>query len=125
MLARIRDEGRPAGAKTWRVAHLSDVHVVGERYGFRIESGRSGPRGNERLKRVLAELEVIHAKDPLDLVLISGDMTDHAERRLTGGVMGEGKAAKRRAWRTRIAQGFARPLAEFYRCVGDCSYGCQ
>ena len=69
-------EERPAGAKTWRVAHLSDVHVVGERYGFRIESGRSGPRGNERLKRVLAELEAIHAKDPLDLVLISGDMTD-------------------------------------------------
>ena len=57
-------EERPAGAKTWRVVHLSDVHVVGERYGFRIESGRSGPRGNERLKRVLAELEAIHAKDP-------------------------------------------------------------
>jgi hypothetical protein len=69
-------EERPTGAKTWRVAHLSDVHVVGERYGFRIESGRSGPRGNERLKRVLAELEAIHAKAPLDLVLISGDMTD-------------------------------------------------
>ena len=56
--------------------HLSDVHVVGERYGFRIESGRSGPRGNERLKRLLAELEAIHAKDPFDLVLITGDMTD-------------------------------------------------
>ena len=67
---------RPAGARTWRVVHLSDVHVVGERYGFRIESGRSGPRGNERLKLLLAELEAIHAKDPLDLVLISGDMTD-------------------------------------------------
>jgi hypothetical protein len=69
-------EERPADARTWRVVHLSDVHVVGERYGFRIESGRSGPRGNERLKRVLAELEAIHAKAPLDLVLISGDMTD-------------------------------------------------
>jgi Calcineurin-like phosphoesterase len=67
---------RPAGAKTWRVVHLSDVHVVGEHYGFRIESGRSGPRGNERLKRVLNELEAIHAKEPLDLVLITGDMTD-------------------------------------------------
>jgi predicted MPP superfamily phosphohydrolase len=66
----------PADAKTWRVAHLSDVHVVGERYGFRIESGRSGPRGNERLKRVLNELEAIHAKEPLDLVLLTGDMTD-------------------------------------------------
>jgi hypothetical protein len=69
-------EERPAHAKTWRVAHLSDVHVVGENYGFRIESGRSGPRGNERLKRVLSELEAIHARDPLDLILITGDMTD-------------------------------------------------
>ena len=69
-------EARPDGARLWRVVHLSDVHVVGERYGFRIESGRSGPRGNERLKRVLNELDVLHAKAPLDLVLITGDMTD-------------------------------------------------
>jgi Calcineurin-like phosphoesterase len=67
---------RPDEATTWRVVHLSDVHVVGERYGFRIESGRSGPRGNERLTRVLNELEAIHAKAPFDLVLITGDMTD-------------------------------------------------
>jgi hypothetical protein len=46
----------PCGGRTWRVAHLSDLHVVGERYGFRIESGRGGPRGNERLKRVMARL---------------------------------------------------------------------
>jgi hypothetical protein len=58
------------------VAHLSDLHVVGERYGFRIESGRSGPRGNERLKRVLAQLDALHATDPLDAILITGDMTD-------------------------------------------------
>ncbi|MFH0299923.1 metallophosphoesterase [Bradyrhizobium sp. 31Argb] len=63
-------------ARIWRVAHLSDVHVVGERYGFRIESGRAGPRGNERLAAVLARLAAIHAADPLDHVLISGDMTD-------------------------------------------------
>jgi predicted phosphodiesterase len=50
--------------------------VVGERYGFRIESGRGGPRGNERLDRALARLATIHAADPLDLVLVSGDMTD-------------------------------------------------
>jgi Calcineurin-like phosphoesterase len=67
---------RPDHARVWRVVHLSDVHVVGERYGFRIESGRSGPRGNERLKRVLRELEVLHDKAPVDLVLITGDMTD-------------------------------------------------
>ena len=64
------------GCRTWRVAHLSDLHVVGERYGFRIESGRSGPRGNERLARVLARLDAIHARQPLDLVLITGDVTD-------------------------------------------------
>ena len=66
----------PAAGKTWRVAHLSDIHVVGERYGFRIEGGRSGPRGNERLKRALAELDSIHARQPLDIVLITGDLTD-------------------------------------------------
>ncbi|WP_426435708.1 metallophosphoesterase family protein [Bradyrhizobium genosp. P] len=66
----------PAGSRTWRVAHLSDLHVVGERYGFRIESGRGGPCGNERLDRVMARLEAIHISQPLDLVLVTGDMTD-------------------------------------------------
>ena len=41
-------EEAPPGGRTWRVAHLSDLHVVAEPYGFRIESGRDGPRGNER-----------------------------------------------------------------------------
>ena len=69
-------DDRPEGARTWRIAHLSDVHVVGERYGFRLESGRSGPRGNERLARLLAQLETRHAREPLDAILITGDMTD-------------------------------------------------
>jgi hypothetical protein len=64
------------GGRVWRVAHLSDIHIVGERYGFRIESGRGGPRGNERVRRVMACLEAEHAARPLDLVLITGDMTD-------------------------------------------------
>ncbi len=63
-------------ARRWRVAHLSDIHVVGERYGFRIESGRAGPRGNERLAAVLDALARLHAEDPLDAVLLTGDMTD-------------------------------------------------
>jgi hypothetical protein len=67
------DPAPPEGI-LWRVAHLSDLHVVGERYGFRIESGRSGPCGNERLARLLSRLEVIHATEPLDLIL--GDITD-------------------------------------------------
>jgi 3',5'-cyclic AMP phosphodiesterase CpdA len=66
----------PPGARVWRVAHLSDIHLVGERYGFRIESGRAGPRGNDRAARVFARLEEINAASPLDLVLITGDMTD-------------------------------------------------
>jgi 3',5'-cyclic AMP phosphodiesterase CpdA len=66
----------PDRGRTWRIAHLSDLHVVGERYGFRIESGRSGPRGNERLKLALAHLAALDSKEPLDAVLITGDMTD-------------------------------------------------
>src|SRR5271166_1133736 len=62
--------------RVWRVAHLSDVHVVGERYGFRVESGRAGPRGNGRLVRAMEQLATLDAAEPLDLVLISGDMTD-------------------------------------------------
>ncbi|KRR07188.1 metallophosphoesterase family protein [Bradyrhizobium valentinum] len=65
-----------SGGRSWRVAHLSDLHVIGEQYGFRIESGRSGPRGNGRLEQVLTRLTAIHAVDPLDHVLITGDMTD-------------------------------------------------
>ena len=62
--------------RTWRVAHLSDLHTVGEPYGFRIESGRSGPQGNARVQQTLACLDAVHAAQPLDLVLITGDMTD-------------------------------------------------
>jgi hypothetical protein len=69
-------DAEPSSLRRWRIAHLSDLHVVGERYGYRIESGRGGPRGNERLDRALARLADIHAADPLDVVLVSGDMTD-------------------------------------------------
>ncbi|MDQ8731129.1 metallophosphoesterase [Bradyrhizobium sp. LHD-71] len=62
--------------RKWRLVHLSDLHAVGERYGFRIESGRSGPRGNIRLRQILAKLDVIHSRTPVDVVLITGDLTD-------------------------------------------------
>jgi 3',5'-cyclic AMP phosphodiesterase CpdA len=64
------------GTSTWRVAHLSDIHQVGEQYGFRIESGRSGPRGNNRFASIMDRIEAVHHDRPLDIVLISGDMTD-------------------------------------------------
>jgi len=60
----------------WRIAHLSDVHAVGERYGFRIESGRMGPGGNGRLRQAFARLETLHAENPLHAILITGDLTD-------------------------------------------------
>lgn len=66
----------PRGGRIWRIVHLSDIHVVGERYGFRLESGRSGPRGNDRLRRLLNQLEALDVKKPLDTILITGDMTD-------------------------------------------------
>jgi hypothetical protein len=66
----------PQVRRKWRVAHLSDLHTVGERYGFRIESGRSGPSGNDRLRRILLCLEQAHRSQPIDVILITGDLTD-------------------------------------------------
>jgi hypothetical protein len=66
----------PSDSRRWRVAHLSDLHAVGERYGFRIESGRTGPQGNGSLHDVLDRLEALHLEQPLGLVLVTGDMTD-------------------------------------------------
>jgi Calcineurin-like phosphoesterase len=67
---------QPSAGRHWRIAHLSDVHVVGERYGFRIECGRAGPRGNLLFQRALEQLAQIHARAPLDAILITGDLTD-------------------------------------------------
>jgi 3',5'-cyclic AMP phosphodiesterase CpdA len=69
-------DGRSPDRPVLRVAHLTDIHVVGEPYGFRIECGREGPRGNERFDRLLARLDAMHASEPLHLLLITGDMTD-------------------------------------------------
>lgn len=60
----------------WRIAHLSDLHAVGEPYGLRIESGRSGPRGNGRIAALLQRLELVHAAEPLDRIVLTGDITD-------------------------------------------------
>jgi len=63
-----------------RVAHLSDMHFVGERYGCRMESGSHGPRGNWCIRRALCKLSAIHASSPLDRILVSGDVTDAGTR---------------------------------------------
>jgi predicted MPP superfamily phosphohydrolase len=67
------DERDFSGEPRWRVAHLSDIHVVGGAFGFRLECGRDGPRGNDRLDRALTHLE---AENGLDWILITGDITD-------------------------------------------------
>lgn len=66
----------PEEARKQRIAHLSDLHFVGGRYEFRIETGRSGPQGNEKAMEVLNRLEVIDSQKRLDLVIITGDITD-------------------------------------------------
>jgi len=63
-----------------RIAHLSDLHIVGERYGYRMESGTQGPRGNRCFRRTIRTLAAFHAKTPLDCVLVSGDITDAGTR---------------------------------------------
>lgn len=74
-----RDLGPPdEGQARWRVAHLSDIHLVGDEFGFRLECGRDGPRGNARFDRALALLEAEDAAQRIDVVLITGDITDAA-----------------------------------------------
>ena len=68
---------KASGGPTWRIAHLSDIHTG--RRPLRLSSGRTrrrGPRGNGRFTRILARIEAIHHISPLDIVLISGDMTN-------------------------------------------------
>ncbi len=79
-MPRLRELGtfrsRDELVRSWRVAHLSDVHVVGERYGFRLGSGRAGPRGNDHFLDALRRLDEMHRRAPLDAILITGDLTD-------------------------------------------------
>ena len=65
---------------TVRVAHLSDLHLVGERYGYRMESGTHGPRGNRCIRNALRKLAAIHKAAPVDRILVTGDVTDAGTR---------------------------------------------
>ena len=69
-----------AAAPVVRVAHLSDLHVVGERYGYRMETGTHGPQGNQCVREALARLAAVHAANPIDRVLVTGDVTDAGVR---------------------------------------------
>src|SRR5262249_53384884 len=79
--ARVGQSGRQSGGQSaGRVAHLSDLHLVGERYGSRMEAGTEGPRGNRRLFRALRKLAAMHESNPLDHILVTGDITDAGTR---------------------------------------------
>jgi 3',5'-cyclic AMP phosphodiesterase CpdA len=65
---------------TVRIAHLSDLHLVGERYGYRMEAGTHGPRGNRRILHALRKLASIHAETPLERIFVTGDITDAGTR---------------------------------------------
>ena len=68
------------GAHAFRIAHLSDTHLVGERYGFRMEAGTLGPRGNQCIRVALRKLNAINKSSPIDRILIAGDITDAGTR---------------------------------------------
>lgn len=63
-----------------RVAHLSDLHLVGEPYGFRMETGTHGPQGNRCVSDALETLTAIHRSNPIDRILVTGDITDAGTR---------------------------------------------
>lgn len=69
-----------SAASVVRVAHLSDLHLVGERYGFRMETGTHGPQGNQCVRDALEKLAAMHDSNPVDRVLVTGDVTDAGTR---------------------------------------------
>jgi Calcineurin-like phosphoesterase len=70
----------PPARPVIRIAHLSDLHIVGERYGYRMEAGTDGPRGNRVIRSALRRLRAADAAAPLDRVAITGDITDAGTR---------------------------------------------
>jgi Calcineurin-like phosphoesterase len=69
------------GATTgFRVAHLSDLHIVGERYGYRMEAGTEGPHGNRCIRLALRKLAALDAAARIERVLLTGDVTDAGTR---------------------------------------------
>ncbi len=62
---------------TLRVAHLSDLHAVGGRYDYRMESGLLGPQGNECIREALRKLSTM---EPLARIFMTGDVTDAGTR---------------------------------------------
>lgn len=70
----------PAELPRVQVAHLSDLHVVGERYGYRMESGTLGPQGNQCIRSALEKLSAIDGSSRIERILVTGDVTDAGTR---------------------------------------------
>jgi 3',5'-cyclic AMP phosphodiesterase CpdA len=75
-----RPSARGASFTATRIAHLSDLHIVGGRHGFRMESGLLGPQGNECIRAALRKLSMIQAHAPLGRIVMTGDITDAGTR---------------------------------------------
>jgi 3',5'-cyclic AMP phosphodiesterase CpdA len=69
-----------SGLTAARVAHLSDLHIVGGRYDYRMESGLLGPQGNQCIRQALRKLSAIQAQAPLARIFMTGDLTDSGTR---------------------------------------------
>lgn len=63
-----------------RVAHLSDLHIVGDGYGYRMANRTDGPSGDACVRQALEKLNAMHASTPLDRVLVTGNVTDAGTR---------------------------------------------
>ncbi|AHB50278.1 hypothetical protein W911_12965 [Hyphomicrobium nitrativorans NL23] len=70
----------PESQGVLRVAHLSDLHLVGSRHDFRMEPGTRGPQGNARWQATAAHLAEMDRTAPFDVILITGDVTDTGAR---------------------------------------------
>lgn len=75
-----KEMGTPETQGVLRVAHLSDLHLVGSRHDFRMEPGTRGPQGNVRWQATAAHLAEMDRAAPFDVILITGDMTDTGAR---------------------------------------------
>ena len=73
-------QDKTPGAQSFHIAHVSDPHLVGERYGYRMESGSHGPRGNGRWLAALERLSELDANRRFDWIFVTGDVTDTGRR---------------------------------------------
>jgi 3',5'-cyclic AMP phosphodiesterase CpdA len=70
----------PQKGRAFRIAHLSDSHIVGGPNDFRMEPGTRGPRGNDRWSEALGRVAALDAQKPFDWILLTGDATDAGTR---------------------------------------------